>query len=97
MLIFLKAFSIILFLNMNFNALKKYCYEIFIYNIMITSVVCLFLGFNNWFFIYPTIGFIFSLFFYKYFKNEEYYMYYNLGITKFNLFKAAYFFNSILF
>lgn len=45
---------------------------------------------------FPTIGLVFGLFGFKIFKEQEYYMYFNLGYTKTRLAMSVFVFNVMI-
>lgn len=76
--------------------ISKYFWEINVYNIPIAIVFGFSAGLVYGLIIFCSVGIFLGLLSFKYFKNNEYYMYYNLGFTKNTLLKKIFIRNLII-
>ena len=78
---------------MNIRAFWKYYLDINLYNAIFSLIFSLTSGIYWGLIIFCSIGIFVGALGFKYFKNNEYYMYYNLGVTKFKLLKNIWLLN----
>ena len=89
-------FSGSLALFMYTKALFRYFIDINIFNLPFSILVGL-IGDPLWFVIsFASIGILFGLLGFQTFKKEEYFMYYNLGISKVRLLLSTVVFNTLI-
>jgi len=69
----------------NIGALLKYYVDVSLYNLGASFIVSLYGSILWGLFIYCTIGVGIGLLCFQYFKKKEYYFYYNLGWTRWQL------------
>ena len=81
---------------MNSRVLWKYYLDVNLYNFIFSLIFSLTSGIYWGLIIFCSIGIFIGELGYKYFKKNEYYMYYNLGFTKFKLLKNVWVLNLIL-
>ncbi len=74
----------------------KYFWEINSFNIPLAIVIGISSGLIYGLILFCSAGILFGLFGFNYFKNNEYYTYYNLGYSKLNLIKKVFFSNIII-
>lgn len=78
------------------KAIRKYCLDINMFNIPFSLII----GFASQLLwgvvVFCTVGILIGYLGFKMFKNNEYYMYYNLGYTKANLLKKVWMVNVLI-
>ena len=70
---------------MMISARLKYYYDLTRYNVGFSILIGLIRGENAGIITFGTFGMFVGLISYRYFQNNQYYFYYNLGISKINL------------
>ena len=70
--------------------ISKYFWEVNIYNIPVAILIGFSAGPVYGLIIFCSVGIFLGLFGFKYFKNNEYYTYYNLGYSKTDLIKRIF-------
>jgi hypothetical protein len=86
------ACSVIKNLHMN-RAVWKYYLDLTKFNVAISLLLTSFVGPDGGIFSFLTGGMILSLIAYSFFHGNEYYLYYNLGLTKVRLVLTSYLIN----
>jgi len=76
--------------------ISKYFWEINAYNLPIAIVLGISAGLIYGLIIFCTVGIFLGLLGFRYFKNNEYYVYYNLGYSKRDLIKKIFIRNLII-
>lgn len=71
------------------KAILKYFLDVNLFNIAFCLVIGTFVGFFWSIITFSSFGVFFGLFGFKTFKNNEYYTYYNIGLTKTYLLKRV--------
>lgn len=66
-------------------AVKKYYFDLSIFNLGLSVLMSLYLGWMYGVVIFCTFGLPIAMLCYHYFRRREYYMYYNLGYTRWRL------------
>ncbi|MCH3884684.1 hypothetical protein [Tenacibaculum aquimarinum] len=79
---------------MNSKAIGKYFIDINIFNIPFSLLIGLTLGFLWSIITFCSLGILIGYLGFDFFKENEYYSYYNLGFTKSNLLKKVWFLNT---
>ena len=77
--------SVSMFINSKmyyYRAIWKYFCDINMFNAAFCSLVVMLFGVSWGLLMFCTIGILIGRYGFKVFKNDEYYMYYNLGFTK---------------
>lgn len=64
------------------QARLKYYYDLTLYNFGFSVLIGLLIGGNAGIVSFGTFGMLVGLMSYRYFQNNQYYFYYNLGISK---------------
>ncbi len=82
--------------RMNRNAIRKYFIDVNTFNIPLTLIIGFIEGILWGLITFCSIGVIVGLIGYQYFKKNEYYTYYNIGLTKKKLIKSVWLFNLII-
>ena len=67
---------------MNYRALFKYAFDINVFNVAFSIIVALILGMLWGIISFATIGLLIGYIGFNSFKKNEYYTYYNLGLSK---------------
>tara|TARA_R110000822_G_scaffold42952_2_gene116341 strand:+ start:124 stop:435 length:312 start_codon:yes stop_codon:yes gene_type:complete len=81
---------------MNIRAHWQYYKDIFPFIAGFGIICCIATNILWGFGLFCTLGLLFGFFGFRVFKNDEYYFYYNLGITKWNLLKISFFINLLI-
>ena len=81
---------------MNFSVFWKYYLDVNSYNLFFSLFFALMNGILWGLIIFCSIGLFVGTLGFKYFKKNEYYMYYNFGFTKFKLLKNVWLLNLIV-
>lgn len=81
---------------MNSYSKLKYLLEINFFNIIFCAIIILISGFLWGLVMFMSVGILVGLFGFKTFKENEYFAYYNFGITKKNLIINVFIINSII-
>jgi hypothetical protein len=81
---------------MNTNPKLKYFLDINLYNSIFCLIISLISGFLWGLLMFMTIGIIVGFFGFRTFKENEYFAYYNLGLTKKDLIKNTFLMNSLI-
>lgn len=68
-----------------FSARLKYFYDLTRYNFGFSVIIGLIISINAGIITFGTFGMLVGLISYKYFQNNQYYFYYNLGLSKMTL------------
>jgi hypothetical protein len=80
---------------LNNRAFWKYYWDINLFNIMISLFFGIYFGIIWSLLIFCSYGIFIGFLAFRYMKNEEYYFYYNLGLTKAKLIKSIFCYNLI--
>ena len=75
---------------------RKYYFDVNIYNLALSVVVYYYFGFFMALMIFSTLGTWIAILNFRFLKNQEYYMYQNLGIPKTKLIRKVCFINLVL-
>ena len=75
------------------SARLKYYYDLTRYNLGFSIIIGLIMSEKAGVFTFGTFGMFVGLISYRYFQNNQYYFYYNLGISKMNLFSVTWIIN----
>ena len=78
------------------SAKFKYYSDLTRYNLGFSILIGLIRGVNAGIITFGTFGMLVGLICYRYFQNNQYYFYYNLGLTKMNLFSVTWVVNFII-
>lgn len=81
---------------MNTKAIGKYFLDINMFNIPLSLVIGITLSFGWGMITFCSFGILIGYLGFEYFKENEYYSYYNLGFTKSNLIKKVWLLNIII-
>lgn len=81
---------------MNFRALCRYYFSLNMYTLIASLIFGIISGPAFGIVIFCSFGILVGFLAYGYFNNNEYYMYYNMGVTKFQLVKTVFFGNIVL-
>ena len=81
---------------MNIKPFIKYFLDINLYNIIFCTIIILFSNFFWGLIMFISIGILIGMLCFNTFKKNEYFAYYNLGITKNQLIKSTFILNSII-
>jgi len=81
---------------MKTRAYWQFYKDIFPFIVAFTIICMMGLGMYWGFLLFSTIGLLIGFLVFELLKKEEYYFYYNLGITKWKLFKAVFIINLII-
>lgn len=84
------------FFTMNLRALWQFYKTIFPFVMAFAIVSVIALGVFWGFILFCTLGLWFGIVGFSTFRKGEYYFYYNLGLTKWKLIKASFFFNLLV-
>lgn len=79
---------------MNIKAIGKYFLDINMFNIPFSLVIGLTIGISWGIITFSSFGIFIGYLGFDYFKENEYYTYYNLGFTKSNLIKSVWLLNA---
>lgn len=71
----------------------KYYFSLNLYNFVFSLILGVISGFPVGIMIFCSFGILVGLIGFRYFSNNEYYIYYNMGLTKFQLVKTDFFGN----
>jgi hypothetical protein len=75
------------------QAKLKYYYDLTLYNFGFSLLIGLLIGINTGIVSFGTFGMFVGLISYRYFQNNQYYFYYNLGISKMALITTTWIIN----
>ncbi|GGX30161.1 hypothetical protein GCM10007384_34080 [Aquimarina muelleri] len=78
------------------KAIWKYFWDINVFNIPFSLIIGLISGLLWSIIIFSSLGIVIGYLGYKTFKNNQYYVYYNLGLTKTSLLKKVWLLNMII-
>lgn len=81
---------------MNIRPYWQFYKDIFLFIVVFSLLGVIAFGLFLGFFFFMSIGLLFGFFAFHYFKKNEFYSYYNLGITKKKLYGAAFILNLIV-
>jgi hypothetical protein len=75
------------------SARLKYYYDLTRYNFGFSVIIGFLIGLNAGIITFGTFGMLVGFLSYKYFQNNQYYFYYNLGISKMALISVTWIIN----
>ena len=78
------------------QARLKYYYDLTLYNFGFSVLIGLLIGVNAAIVSFGTFGMLVGLMSYRYFQNNQYYFYYNLGLSKKALITTTWIINSTI-
>jgi len=81
---------------MPIRAYIQFYKSVILYILIFTFICMLLFGIAAAFLIFITLGIFIGFFVFELLNKEEYYFYYNLGITKWKLFKVVFLINLII-
>lgn len=80
---------------MNQRAFWKYYRDFNFYNLVFSVINGIYFGLINGLFVFLSFGMLIGYLGFRYFRSNEYYLYYNLGFTKWFLIKKVWICNLI--
>jgi hypothetical protein len=78
------------------QARLKYYYDLTLYNLGFSILIGLIIGENAGIISFGTFGMLVGLMMYRYFQSNQYYFYYNLGLSKKALITTTWIINSTI-
>ncbi len=81
---------------MPIRAYFQFYKDVILYILIFTFICMLLFGIAAAFLIFTTLGIFIGFLVFELVKKEEYYFYYNLGITKWKLFKVVFLLNLVI-
>jgi len=81
---------------MPIRAYLQFYKDVILYILIFTFICVLLFGIAAAFLIFITLGIFIGFLVFELLKKEEYYFYYNLGITKWKLFKVVFLINLVI-